>query len=166
MTTHAYATTLAWEGNTAVGYRAYSREHVVRFGDVGSDSARFDSAVNGSAGRLVLSADAAFLGDAALPNPEQLLLAAASSCQLLSFLAVAARAGVEVTSYRDSASAEMPEDGPATRFTRIDLSIAVVARGCSEERVRELLEQAHQQCYIANTLNAPVHVTAEATIAE
>ena len=33
--------------------------------------------------------DVAFRGDASLPNPEQLLVAAASSCQMLSFLAVA-----------------------------------------------------------------------------
>ena len=76
MTVHQYSTALSWEGSTGAGYRAYGREHDVQISEE----------------ILTLSADAAFRGDASLPNPEQLLLAAASSCLLLSFLAVAARA--------------------------------------------------------------------------
>lgn len=65
-----------------------------------------------------ISADAAFRGDRALPNPASLLVAAASSCQL-SFLAVAASSGVTVLKYADDAVGEMPEDDLKMRVTRI-----------------------------------------------
>ena len=45
-------------------------------------------------GTLKVSADPAFRGDPSRMNPEQLLLMSAASCQLLTFLAVAARAAV------------------------------------------------------------------------
>jgi len=94
---HIYRTTLAWSGSTAPGYDAYDRAHEV-------------SAPPAEAA-LALSGDPAFRGDPARLNPEQLLVAAASSCQLLSFLAIAARSGVDIRSYTDQAEGEMPEAG-------------------------------------------------------
>ena len=93
--THQYRTTLTWDGSTGVGYEGYDRGH--RLEAVGPSQV------------LDLSADASFRGDAGRLNPEQLLVAAASSCQLLSFLAVAARARLDVVDYRDVAGAVMPE---------------------------------------------------------
>ncbi|MFE6997144.1 OsmC family protein [Microbacterium sp. NPDC057659] len=151
MTTHTYSSELDWTGSTGDGYRAYRREHVVGLGEAGS---------------LTVSADPAFRGDAALPNPEQLLLAAASSCQLLSFLAAAALAKVDIIGYTDSAEAIMPDDADPMRITEIALHVAVTARGTDEWTVRELLETAHAQCYIANTLATPVRLIAEVEIDE
>ncbi|UJP11768.1 OsmC family protein [Microbacterium sp. KUDC0406] len=151
MTTHTYSSELDWTGSTGQGYRAYGRAHAVGLGE---------------AGPLTVSADPAFRGDADLPNPEQLLLAAASSCQLLSFLAVAAIAGVDIVGYSDSAEAIMPADAEPMRITEITLRVAVVARGTDEWTVRELLETAHEQCYIANTLATPVTVVADVEIVE
>src|SRR5688500_10520702 len=105
--THTYRTALAWAGSTAVGYEDYARGHRVT--------------ADPAPAALELSSDPAFRGDPALLNPEQLLLAAASSCQLLSFLAVAARARLDVVAYSDSAEAEMPEDDKPMRLTRIVL---------------------------------------------
>ncbi len=48
---------------------------------------------------LAVSADPAFHGDDRLWNPEQLVVLATASCQLLSFLAVAARARLDVVRY-------------------------------------------------------------------
>ena len=90
---HHYRATCRWDGSTAGGYDAYPRAH--------------DLACPPATGVLHLSSDPAFLGDPTLLNPEQLLLGAASSCQLLSFLAVAARARVVVLGYVDTAEAEM-----------------------------------------------------------
>src|ERR1044071_6019876 len=98
--THTYSSRLIWEGSTADGYDHYDRGHTVEVAE----------------GALALSGDPAFGGDAAIPNPEQLLLAAASSCQLLSFLAYAARSRIEVTAYSDEAEAEMPEDDLPVRI--------------------------------------------------
>lgn len=143
MKTHTYTSALEWSGSTGQGYRGYGRAHSVDLG---------------AAGEIDVSADLAFRGDTDLPNPEQLLLAAVSSCQLLSFLAVAALANIDVVGYTDSARAAMPDGASPMRITEITLTVAIVIRGADEHRVRELVEQAHEQCYIANTLATPVSV--------
>lgn len=84
---------------------------------------------------------------------------AASSCQLLSFLAVAARARVDVLGYEDEGEGVMREDDPPIRLTSISLRPTIrVAAGTSEDRVRHLVEVAHRECFIANSLNTEVRV--------
>jgi organic hydroperoxide reductase OsmC/OhrA len=103
-------------------------------------------------------------GDPAVLNPEQLLLMAASSCQMLWFLHLAAKARIDVVSYEDEASALMPEDDEPTRITEIALRPRIVVNGdASEERVRKLVETAHDYCYVANSLNSAM--TIEPTVA-
>ena len=140
MTTHTYATHLDWSGSTGDGYRAYSRDH--------------------RAGDLPLSAAPEFRGDASRLNPEQLLVMAASSCQLLSFLGAAARAGVDVVGYADDAEGIMPSESVPTRLTRITLTPVIrVAAGTDHDQVRSLVEEAHEQCYVAHSLTADVAVS-------
>lgn len=148
MKTHTYRTLARWSGSTGVGYAAYDRSHEVT-----------------PLGRL--SADPAFLGDAALPNPEVLLLAAASSCQLLSFLAVAARARIDVIRYVDEAEALMPEDDLPVRVTRIVLRprITVLAEAAAL-RVPHLVEVAHGECFIARSLTTRIEVRPTVEVAE
>ncbi|CAH0226009.1 OsmC family protein [Plantibacter sp. VKM Ac-2885] len=147
MTTHNYTATVTWSGRTDA-YETYSRRHGVRLGDSSID----------------LSAAAEFRGDSGLPNPEQLLVAAASSCQLLSFLAVAAHAGVEIIDYRDAATGIMPDDTRPMRLTEIVLRPTIVAQGTTTGAVERLLEKAHRQCYIANSLTAVVTLEPEITV--
>lgn len=141
MTTHVYESLLNWQGRTD-SYESYARRHEVT--------------VAGNV--LAMSADAAFRGDPDLPNPEQLVVAAASSCQLLSFLAVAAYAGVEVLEYQDRASGEMSDGNRPMRLTSIVLRPRIVVEGVSVDRVERLVRKAHDQCYIANSLSADVTV--------
>ena len=91
---------------------------------------------------------------------EQLLVMAAASCQLLSFLAVAARARLDVVAYEDEAAAEMPEGDKPVRIVSIRLRPRIVLAGGvgNEERVRQLVEIAHRECYIANSLKTEVTV--------
>ena len=146
MTTSTYSTHLVWSGSTGAGYRTYSRTH---------------RAVAPPAAEVALSADPHFRGDAALLNPEQLLVMAASSCQLLSFLAVAARAGVDVLGYEDDASGVMPHAHGRVALERIELAPVVrVAPGTDTERVLSLVQQAHEECYVANSLRTEVRVDA------
>jgi organic hydroperoxide reductase OsmC/OhrA len=148
-TVHRYQARCAWRGSTADGYLAYDRAH-------DAVSAPADQ-------RLRLSADPAFRGDPALLNPEQLVVLAAASCQLLSFLASAALSGVDVRAYEDEADAEMPEGDEPMRITRIVLRPRIeVAEGSSEALVRRLVAKAHDNCYVANTLRCAMEV--EATI--
>lgn len=140
---HKYTSGLEWSGATAGGYEHYDRRHAV--------------SAPPSSVRLQLSSDGAFRGDPELINPEQLLLIAASSCQLLSFLAIAARARINVVSYADEAEAVMPEDAEPMRITRIILRPQIVIDGAVDERrVRRYVELAHEQCFIANTLSAEI----------
>ena len=112
------------------------------------------------AAALALSSDPAFRGDPARLNPEQLLVLSAASCQLLSFLAVAARARLDVLSYEDDAEGVMPENDKPLRIVAIRLRprIVLVAGAADEARVRQLVDLAHRECYIANSLKTEVTV--------
>jgi len=147
MTTHLYATHLDWSGSTGDGYRSYRRDHHA-------------AGAQGNAPGVELSAAPEFRGDATRLNPEQLLVMAASSCQLLSFLAVAAQAGVDVITYTDDADGIMPSDPQPARLTQITLSPVIqVAPGTDHGLVRALMEQAHDQCYIAHSLTADITIS-------
>jgi organic hydroperoxide reductase OsmC/OhrA len=98
-------------------------------------------------------------GDPAVLNPEQLLLMAASSCQMLWFLHLAAKARIDVVAYEDEAEALMPEDEEPVRITEITLRPCITLEGdASEERVEKLVEQAHGYCFIANSLNSSMRI--------
>lgn len=138
---HNYRCHLEWAGSTGDGYEGYDREHRVSCPPSGTV--------------LELSSDTVFLGNPERLNPEQLLLVAASSCQLLSFLAVAARARINVRSYTDVAEAVMPDDDTPMRITRITLRPRIVVAGeVQEDRVRRYVDLAHRECFIANSLTS------------
>jgi organic hydroperoxide reductase OsmC/OhrA len=142
---HRYLVSCSWHGSTGSGYDAYGRGH-------------HGTAPPATSG-LELSADPAFHGDPARLNPEQLVVLAAASCQLLSFLAVAARARIDVVEYVDDAEAEMPEDDQPMRITRIVLRPRITVRGdVADERLRHLCDVAHHECYIANSLKTDIAV--------
>jgi organic hydroperoxide reductase OsmC/OhrA len=144
-TTHHYRVRTTWSGSTGVGYEGYDRRH----------AGASPPATTG----LDLSADPAFRGDPTLLNPEQLVVLAASSCQLLSFLAVAARARIDVLDYEDEGEGFMPEDDPPARISHIVLRPRIrVAAGPTEERVRHLVEVGHRECFIANSLTTEIVV--------
>ncbi|WP_236239065.1 OsmC family protein [Streptomyces sp. CC228A] len=146
MTAHAYAAHLHWDGSTAAGIRSYSRDHV--------------ATAPPAAAEVALSADPAFRGSPERLNPEQLVVIAASSCQMLSFLGAAARSGISVLSYDDHAASHLDLTAAPARLGAIRLAVTVtVAAGTDEAEVRELAEQAHRACYVANSLSIPVDVT-------
>jgi organic hydroperoxide reductase OsmC/OhrA len=72
---------------------------------------------------------------------------------MLEFLAIAARARIDVVSYTDEAEAVMPEDAKPMRITLITLRPRIVVEGdVDEERVKHYVELAHDECYIANSI--------------
>jgi organic hydroperoxide reductase OsmC/OhrA len=158
---HHYRVTCAWDGSTAGGYEAYSRAH--------------RATAPPAAAALTLASDPAFRGDPTLLNPEQLLVMAAASCQLLSFLAVAARARLDVLAYEDDARGEMPDDDRPLRITRIHLRPRVTVRAGDQhrgrhdalvERVRHLSEVAHRECFIANSVTTDIEVEPTVTVVD
>jgi organic hydroperoxide reductase OsmC/OhrA len=59
--------------------------------------------------------------------------------------------------YEDDASGVMPTGDKPVRLTQITLRPRIVIAGeASEERIAKLVHQAHEYCYIANSLNGEV----------
>lgn len=143
---HQYRTHLTWDGNRGDGtatYAGYGREHRIL--------------IDGKP-ELHATADAAFRGDAAKHNPEDLLVAALSSCHMLSYLALCAREKLQVVAYEDDAHGTMQEDGKGGgRFVEVVLHpVVTLARAEDAARATELHERAHALCFIANSCNFPV----------
>jgi len=110
--------------------------------------------------QLELSSDPAFRDDPSLLNPEQLVVLAAASCQLSSFLAVAARARIDVLHYEDEAVRVMPEKDLPMRLISISPRPTIhVAAGTSVDRAKYLMEIAHRECYVANSLRTEIVIT-------
>lgn len=59
--------------------------------------------------------------------------------------------------YDDDAEAVMPANGSQTRITQIVLHPNIHVEGPTDRKaVAALIEQAHRECYVANTLNAEI----------
>lgn len=143
---HHYKLSVTWTGNKGAGtshYRAYERSHLVR--------AAGKSDIEGSS-------DPAFRGDPTRYNPEEMLVAAISSCHMLWFLHLCAEAGVVVTAYEDQAEGVMIEtaDGGG-HFTEVVLHPQVtVSKPEMIEQTADLHHRAHKLCFIANSCNFPI----------
>ncbi len=143
---HEYAVTVTWTGNQGGGttsYRGYSRDHEI--------SAPGKPVIAGSS-------DPAFRGDPARWNPEELLLASLSACHKLWYLHFCAVAGVVVQAYEDRAEGvmEMDDEGSG-RFVDVVLKPKVTIKaGTYPEIARELHDNAHEKCFIANSVNFSV----------
>ena len=146
MKKHQYETHTLWTGNTGEGtktYRSYRRN--------------FTLTAPGNP-ELLGSSDHAFRGDADRYNPEDMLVAALSSCHMLSYLHLCAINDIVVTAYEDSATGTMQErpDGSGA-FTRVQLNPKVTITAESDaEKAESLHHKAHELCFIANSVNFPV----------
>ena len=143
MKEHHYAAHLAWSGNNTNEYATYDRAHHIAFD-----------------GKPELQLTAAFRGDAAKHNPEDLLLAAISSCHMLSYLALCAKYGINVLSYEDHATGVMREDGKGGgKFESVTLHPQVVIENQEQtERAKQLHHRAHEVCFIASSVNFNIEV--------
>ncbi|WP_324012022.1 OsmC family protein [Microbacterium sp. JZ37] len=150
---HHYALTATWTGNRGTGtsgYRDYDRSVSLR--------------IEGKP-EVLASADVPFRGDGARWNPEDLLLAALSECHLLSYLHACVVRGVVVTSYVDEAVGTMRQQGNGGRYESVTLRPRVtVADALMVEDARAAHDDAHEWCFIANSVNFPVHHEAEVSV--
>jgi len=153
-TSHSYRCRTIWTGaakGPTASYEAYSREYRVEMPG--------KPPITGTA-------DVTFLGDPNLPNPEDLLLVALSTCHMLSYLAICARLGIKVVDYEDDAVGEMTVKQKALRFTDALLRPKVtLAPGSDLAKAEAVHEKAHRLCFIANSVNFPVRHEATTTIA-
>lgn len=142
---HEYRTSLTWTGAASgfSSYDTYDRTHQIA-----------------APGKPVLttSSDPSFLGVPQLWNPEDMLVAALSSCHMLSYLACCSRARIEVISYADQAEGVMLEDGKGGGyFSTVVLNPRVVIANADKiEHATRLHGTANKVCFIANSVNFKV----------
>lgn len=150
-TPHVYTAQLHWQREEAEAFtdQRYHRRHEWRF-DGGA-------VVAGSSSPLSVRLP---FSDPAAVDPEEALVAAASSCHLLWFLSLAAQAGYRVDRYDDAPEGLMgPDDRGRTAITRITLRPAVRFGGAKQptaEQLAALHHAAHEACFIANSLRSEV----------
>lgn len=145
---HQYEVHTTWTGNTGPGtanYRAYKRDHEI--------------VIDGKCAPIPGSSDAAFRGDASRYSPEELLVGSLSACHMLWMLHLCADAGITITQYSDRASGTMQEepDGGG-HFTEVTLHPHMTITDAA--RIQEAIAlhaKAHDLCFIARSVNFPVH---------
>ncbi|MGF1551416.1 MAG: OsmC family protein [Paracoccaceae bacterium] len=140
---------LEWQrGAPPLRAGAYSNAHVVRYGD--GRALRVDAAPDWG-------------GDPANTNPEQALAASLSSCHMMTFLALAAKAGWPVARYRDRAVAHLGKNAKGRMaVARIDLHPVVdfdAGFAIDAAELDKMQHRAHRYCFIANTLADGVEIS-------
>ena len=134
---------LSWErGEAPFTYDAYPRNHAISF-------------KNGAP--QIFSASPAYKGDASKGDPEDMLVAALSSCHMLSFLAICAKKRIAVEAYDDEAMGVLENEGGKLWMTRVTLRPKVRADAPAEV-LAEIHHLAHQDCFIANLVKTAVTV--------
>lgn len=145
-----HSATVSWKSDGQFASGRYSRVHELIF-DGGT-------IVRGSSSPAVVPLP---MSDPAGIDPEEALVASAAACHMLWFLALAREAGLEVESYRDDASAQLGRDDRGRlALTRISLrpAIAFTGREPEPEELERLHSEAHDRCFIANSLRGEVVV--------
>jgi organic hydroperoxide reductase OsmC/OhrA len=101
--------------------------------------------------------------EAGAVDPEQMLVAAISTCHMLSFLHVARLAGFVCTRYRDAAEGLMEKTAEGRiAITRVALRPSIDWEGPAPDpaQLDHLHHDAHETCYIANSVKTEIVVEA------
>ena len=135
----------------------YSRVHTVAFeGGI---------SLPGSASPAVVPAP---WSSADAVDPEALFVAALSGCHMLTFLDIARRAGFRISAYSDHAEGVLARVAPGkSAVTRVVLRPDIAWMGDSRpttEQLADLHHQAHETCFIANSVKTEVVVESPAAV--
>ncbi len=127
----------------------YSRKHLLRF-DGGVE-------VPGSSSPHVVPLP---MSDAAAVDPEEAFVASLASCHMLWFLSIAGNRRFRVDRYFDAASGIM-EKNAAGKFVMSVVTLRPDVRFSGEvlptrEQIDEMHQQAHEECFIANSVKTEV----------
>jgi organic hydroperoxide reductase OsmC/OhrA len=127
-------------------YKTYSRDHVW--------------SLNGN--DIPASATTAYFGSPSRVDPEAALVAALSSCHMLTFLALAANKGFVVERYEDAAVGHLEKNAAGKlAMTRVELHPSITYGGAKQPTAEDLdwlHEKAHKECFIANSVTTEVRV--------
>ena len=149
----SYTAKIAWKSDSPETFtkNRYTRGHMWEFdGGVSVPASSSPHAV-----RVPFSVEAAV-------DPEEALVAAASSCHMLTFLWLAAKAWFNVAAYTDNAVGEMTKgDDGKEWMSRITLDPQIEWFGERVPTVEELADlhhTAHEGCYIANSVKTEITI--------
>ncbi len=149
---HAYALDLSWTGKTE-DPRTYDRSYIL--------------SGNGKT-EIAGSADPASRGDTTKWNPEEMLLASLASCHMLWYLYLCAAAKIVVIEYKDHPTGILNIDpNGKSAFAEAALNPQIVITDPS--RIADaiaLQQQAHDKCYIINSVNFAVKENVQVTAKE
>ena len=145
-----YTAQILWQrGEQDFLSNRYSRRHLMRF-DGGAE-------VAGSSSPHVIPVP---MSDAAAVDPEEAFVASLASCHMLWFLAIAAKRKFCVDSYADTAVGVMAKNSEGKMaMTVVTLRPEVVFsadRLPTREQNKQLHNQAHEECFIANSVKTEV----------
>ena len=87
-----------------------------------------------------------------------MLVAALSSCHMLSFLAIARQEEADGDSYEDDAVGFLENEGGKLWMTRVILRPKVAIDADRRETLAEIHHLAHEACFIANSVKTDVTV--------
>jgi organic hydroperoxide reductase OsmC/OhrA len=147
-----YTADVLWtRGEQAFVDNRYSRRHTITF-DGGAE-------LQGSSSPHVVPVP---YSDPAAVDPEELLVAALSNCHMLWFLSIAAKRRFRVDRYADSASGSMARNTQGKEYlASVTLRPRVAFSGDhlpSSDEIRRMHHDAHDECYIANSVLTTIHV--------
>jgi len=148
-----YTATITWKSDSPDTFtkNRYTRGH----GWV------FDGGVTVPASSSPQSVRVPFSVEAAV-DPEEALVAAVSSCHMLSFLWVASKAGFVADSYEDNAEGLMATTDTGKQWiAKIMLDPQIVWNGNAPtvEELAHLHDEAHEVCYIANSIKSEIIIS-------
>lgn len=151
---HSYNSTITWTGNLGTGtsaYTAYSRNHTI--------------SIEGKPDFLG-SSDPIFRGDRDRYSPEDSLVAALSACHMLWYLHLCSDNNVIVEKYVDKAAGVLVENEDGSgQFKEVVLRPVVTVRAQSMvEKAKSLHQDAHRMCFLARSINFPVHHQPESKV--
>lgn len=144
--------TISWRNNGEDFLRRrYSREHTWTF----------DGGIVVTASSSPSVVPRPFSNPAAI-DPEEAFIAAIASCHMLTFLFLASKQGFEVRAYDDEAVGEMTNNEHGAMWvSTVVLSPRIQYRServPTDEEARRLHEEAHHQCFIANSIKTKVSI--------
>jgi organic hydroperoxide reductase OsmC/OhrA len=151
---HEYKATIVWRRNPAEDFAKgrYSRAHEIRF----------DGGINVPASASPSVVPLPFSREDAV-DPEEMFVAALSNCHMLTFLDLARRAGFTIESYEDEAIGVMERIAPQRMaITKVTLRPKIVYAGAAPDKTKldELHHQAHELCFIANSVKTEITIEA------
>jgi organic hydroperoxide reductase OsmC/OhrA len=146
-----YISTINWKhtSDTAFNAKSYDRTHNIQFG--GGENITASSAPE-------------YLGNAKLPNPEELFTASLSSCFMLTFLYLAAMKGLIIEEYSAVASGTLAKNAEG-KMAMTEVVIKPSIRFQDDKQpeaavLEDLFKKAHDNCFISSSVKTKVTVQA------